>query len=152
MVHPTHTVVDSQSRMARTKQTARKSTGGKAPRKQLATKVVRKNGKPTGGRTKQVPVKVHAAFKDLPSRIPETCAPLTSVSAPDDDTRSDTRSKERQPGSQEDTYKSVFGYTDSDDDKSSNSEDEHDEVKESAKVTSDGQPTSDTSSQVTKKQ
>uniref|UniRef100_A0A2P2K1E7 Core histone H2A/H2B/H3/H4 n=1 Tax=Rhizophora mucronata TaxID=61149 RepID=A0A2P2K1E7_RHIMU len=26
--------------MARTKQTARKSTGGKAPRKQLATKVV----------------------------------------------------------------------------------------------------------------
>jgi len=28
--------------MARTKQTARKSTGGKAPRKQLATKVRRK--------------------------------------------------------------------------------------------------------------
>ena len=27
--------------MARTKQTARKSTGGKAPRKQLATKVIR---------------------------------------------------------------------------------------------------------------
>ena len=26
--------------MARTKQTARKSTGGKAPRKQLATKVI----------------------------------------------------------------------------------------------------------------
>lgn len=152
MVHPTHTVVDSQSRMARTKQTARKSTGGKAPRKQLATKVVRKNGKHTGGRTKQVPVKMHAAFKDLPSRIPETCAPLTSVSAPDDDdTRSDTHSKERQPCSQEDAFKSVFGYTDSDDDKSSNGEDEHDEVKESAKVTFDGQPTSDTSSQVTKK-
>ncbi|CAL2044665.1 unnamed protein product [Caenorhabditis brenneri] len=29
--------------MARTKQTARKSTGGKAPRKQLATKAARKN-------------------------------------------------------------------------------------------------------------
>ena len=28
--------------MARTKQTARKSTGGKAPRKQLATKAARK--------------------------------------------------------------------------------------------------------------
>ena len=28
-----------KKRMARTKQTARKSTGGKAPRKQLATKV-----------------------------------------------------------------------------------------------------------------
>ena len=32
--------------MARTKQTARKSTGGKAPRKQLATKAAKK-GKPT---------------------------------------------------------------------------------------------------------
>uniref|UniRef100_A0A8C9JB41 Histone H3 n=1 Tax=Panthera tigris altaica TaxID=74533 RepID=A0A8C9JB41_PANTA len=30
--------------MARTKQTARKSTGGKAPRKQLATKAARKSG------------------------------------------------------------------------------------------------------------
>uniref|UniRef100_A0A8C0IB21 Histone H3 n=1 Tax=Bubo bubo TaxID=30461 RepID=A0A8C0IB21_BUBBB len=29
--------------MARTKQTARKSTGGKAPRKQLATKETRKS-------------------------------------------------------------------------------------------------------------
>ena len=31
--------------MARTKQTARKSTGGKAPRKQLATKAARKKKK-----------------------------------------------------------------------------------------------------------
>ncbi|KAM0841575.1 hypothetical protein ACQ4PT_058923 [Festuca glaucescens] len=35
--------------MARTKQTARKSTGGKAPRKQLATKVERKSAPATGG-------------------------------------------------------------------------------------------------------
>ena len=35
--------------MARTKQTARKSTGGKAPRKQLATKAARKAGPATGG-------------------------------------------------------------------------------------------------------
>ena len=35
--------------MARTKQTARKSTAGKAPRKQLATKGVRKSGLNTGG-------------------------------------------------------------------------------------------------------
>lgn len=35
--------------MARTKQTARKSTGGKAPRKQLATKAARKNHASTGG-------------------------------------------------------------------------------------------------------
>jgi len=35
--------------MARTKQTARKSTGGKAPRKQLATKAARKSAPPTGG-------------------------------------------------------------------------------------------------------
>lgn len=35
--------------MARTKQTARKSTGGKAPRKQLATKAARKSAPQTGG-------------------------------------------------------------------------------------------------------
>jgi histone H3 len=37
------------SKMARTKQTARKSTGGKAPRKQLATKAARKAAPTTGG-------------------------------------------------------------------------------------------------------
>nr|XP_050038199.1 histone H3-like [Dermacentor andersoni] len=35
--------------MARTKQTARKSTGGKAPRKQLATKAARKSAPAKGG-------------------------------------------------------------------------------------------------------
>ena len=35
--------------MARTKQTARKSTGGKAPRKQLATKAARNSAPPVGG-------------------------------------------------------------------------------------------------------
>ncbi|XP_050016719.1 histone H3.3A-like [Alexandromys fortis] len=35
--------------MARTKQTARKSTGGKAPRKQLATKANRKSAPSIGG-------------------------------------------------------------------------------------------------------
>ncbi|XP_037829016.1 histone H3.2-like [Kryptolebias marmoratus] len=34
--------------MARTKQTARKSTGGKAPRKQLATKAARRTAPTTG--------------------------------------------------------------------------------------------------------
>ncbi|XP_058811214.1 uncharacterized protein LOC131676107 [Topomyia yanbarensis] len=38
-----------QKAMARTKQTARKSTGGKAPRKQLATKAARKSAPATGG-------------------------------------------------------------------------------------------------------
>ena len=38
-----------KSVMARTKQTARKSTGGKAPRKQLATKAARKSAPATGG-------------------------------------------------------------------------------------------------------
>ena len=38
-----------QFTMARTKQTARKSTGGKAPRKQLATKAARKSAPATGG-------------------------------------------------------------------------------------------------------
>ena len=36
-------------KMARTKQTARKSTGGKAPRKALATKAARKSAPATGG-------------------------------------------------------------------------------------------------------
>ena len=35
--------------MARTKKTAKKSTGGKAPRKQLATKAARKLARVTGG-------------------------------------------------------------------------------------------------------
>ncbi|XP_056604169.1 uncharacterized protein LOC130420700 [Triplophysa dalaica] len=39
----------STAAMARTKQTARKSTGGKAPRKQLATKAARKSAPATGG-------------------------------------------------------------------------------------------------------
>ncbi|XP_038152140.1 uncharacterized protein LOC119790610 [Cyprinodon tularosa] len=39
----------SKEAMARTKQTARKSTGGKAPRKQLATKAARKSAPATGG-------------------------------------------------------------------------------------------------------
>jgi histone H3 len=40
---------DTNLKMARTKQTARKSTGGKAPRKQLATKAARKSAPATGG-------------------------------------------------------------------------------------------------------
>ncbi|XP_042093125.2 uncharacterized protein LOC121817402 [Ovis aries] len=42
-------VVYALKPMARTKQTARKSTGGKAPRKQLATKAARKSAPATGG-------------------------------------------------------------------------------------------------------
>jgi len=41
--------VGQKQAMARTKQTARKSTGGKAPRKQLATKAARKSAPATGG-------------------------------------------------------------------------------------------------------
>ncbi|XP_053079384.1 uncharacterized protein LOC128315790 [Acinonyx jubatus] len=41
--------LDEMPAMARTKQTARKSTGGKAPRKQLATKAARKSAPATGG-------------------------------------------------------------------------------------------------------
>ena len=42
-------VLNTLLTMARTKQTARKSTGGKAPRKQLATKAARKSAPATGG-------------------------------------------------------------------------------------------------------
>ncbi|XP_011887010.1 PREDICTED: uncharacterized protein LOC105572718 [Cercocebus atys] len=41
--------IQAKFAMARTKQTARKSTGGKAPRKQLATKAARKSAPATGG-------------------------------------------------------------------------------------------------------
>merc|ERR1711919_10528 len=44
-----HQQVLRKKKMARTKQTARKSTGGKAPRKQLATKAARKSAPATGG-------------------------------------------------------------------------------------------------------
>ncbi|XP_073502315.1 uncharacterized protein [Phyllobates terribilis] len=46
---PVHTADWELEVMARTKQTARKSTGGKAPRKQLATKAARKSAPATGG-------------------------------------------------------------------------------------------------------
>nr|XP_020516003.1 histone H3-like [Labrus bergylta] len=41
--------LSSRRELSRTKQTARKSTGGKAPRKQLATKAARKSAPATGG-------------------------------------------------------------------------------------------------------
>merc|ERR1712065_25387 len=44
-----HQQVLRKRKMARTKQTARKSTGGKAPRKQLATKAARKSAPAIGG-------------------------------------------------------------------------------------------------------
>ena len=47
--HKKHTRCCCIIKMARTKQTARKSTGGKAPRKQLATKAARKSAPATGG-------------------------------------------------------------------------------------------------------
>ena len=50
--------------MARTKQTARKSTGGKAPRKQLATKAARKSAPATGG------VKVRSSSVSSASAMP----------------------------------------------------------------------------------
>ncbi|KZS11089.1 histone H3.2 [Daphnia magna] len=49
LLHITTTTFHTNIEMARTKQTARKSTGGKAPRKQLATKAARKSAPATGG-------------------------------------------------------------------------------------------------------
>uniref|UniRef100_A0AC34FKU7 Histone H3 n=2 Tax=Panagrolaimus sp. ES5 TaxID=591445 RepID=A0AC34FKU7_9BILA len=47
------TLLSLNSNMARTKQTARKSTGGKAPRKQLATKAARKSAVGASGGVKK---------------------------------------------------------------------------------------------------
>jgi histone H3 len=52
--HPSHHITphnkqQTANEMARTKQTARKSTGGKAPRKQIASKAARKHASTAGG-------------------------------------------------------------------------------------------------------
>lgn len=52
--------------MARTKQTARKSTGGKAPRKQLATKAARKSAPSTGGVKKPHRYRYTSAYESFP--------------------------------------------------------------------------------------
>jgi len=54
--------------MARTKQTARKSTGGKAPRKQLATKAARKSAPATGGVKKVHSVRAQQQLTPQPHR------------------------------------------------------------------------------------
>ena len=73
--------------MARTKQTARKSTGGKAPRKQLATKAARKLAPATGGVKKNTQIQARNRSPERDSSLskeyrtlnkeialPETCA------------------------------------------------------------------------------
>ena len=62
--------------MARTKQTARKSTGGKAPRKQLATKAARKSAPATGGVKK---VGTLTAFSAPEGGISSACSPVSRV-------------------------------------------------------------------------
>jgi len=57
--------------MARTKQTARKSTGGKAPRKQLATKAARKSAP------------IHWWSEEAPSFSPRNCSPSWDPSLPE---------------------------------------------------------------------
>uniref|UniRef100_A0A8C6JZ80 Uncharacterized protein n=1 Tax=Melopsittacus undulatus TaxID=13146 RepID=A0A8C6JZ80_MELUD len=55
--------------MARTKQTARKSTGGKAPRKQLATKAARKSAPATGGVKKPHRKQAGGCSSEVPSPV-----------------------------------------------------------------------------------
>ena len=54
--------------MARTKQTARLSTGGKAPRKDLANKAARKSGAATGGPKLGLKRKYEALVRDMADR------------------------------------------------------------------------------------
>ncbi|RXN02429.1 histone [Labeo rohita] len=87
---PRNKTSETPDRMARTKQTARKSTGGKAPRKQLATKAARKSAPSTGGvkkphryrmaRTKQTARKStggKAPRKQLATKAARKSAPST---------------------------------------------------------------------------
>ena len=64
--------------MARTKQTARKSTGGKAPRKQLATKAARKSAPATGGVKKVCQLRVKPLFLVSPM-LDEFCSKYSST-------------------------------------------------------------------------
>ena len=58
--------------MARTKQTARKSTGGKAPRKALATKAARKSTPTMLGGVKK-PHRYRCAFCARVLRVADRC-------------------------------------------------------------------------------
>merc|ERR1712244_134853 len=75
-----HQHVLRKRKMARTKQTARKSTGGKAPRKQLATKAARKSAPATGGvkkphryRPGTVALRKFVDIKNLPNCYYASC-------------------------------------------------------------------------------
>ena len=57
--------------MARTKQTARKSTGGKAPRKQLATKAARKSAPATGGSQEATQIQARNRCSERNPSLPE---------------------------------------------------------------------------------
>jgi len=75
--------------MARTKQTARMSTGSLAPRKQLATKAARKSAPATGG-VLPAPV-VEKARNDAEAAVDEVAAGLRA----DDDIKRDLDPSER---------------------------------------------------------
>jgi histone H3 len=75
--------------MARTKQTARKSTGGKAPRKQLATKAARKSAPATGGVKKPHRYRPGALRRAQLLRPKMPPAAITGKSEPLDPTRID---------------------------------------------------------------
>ena len=77
--------------MARTKQTARKSTGGKAPRKQLATKAARKSAPATGGVKKPHRYRPGTvALREIRRcRSPPSFSPQAALPAPGEGDRQD---------------------------------------------------------------
>ena len=93
--------------MARTKQTARKSTGGKAPRKQLATKAARKSAPATGG--------VKKPHRYRPGTVaPQRNPPLSEIHRITDTQVAFPASRSRNcPGFQDGLALSKFGCTSS---------------------------------------
>ncbi|KAB1261354.1 histone H3.1 [Camelus dromedarius] len=77
--------------MARTKQTARKSTGGKAPRKQLATKAARKSAPATGGVKKPHRYRPGTVALREIRRLPEVHGAADPASAIAQDFKTDLR-------------------------------------------------------------
>ena len=84
--------------MARTKQTARKSTGGKAPRKQLATKAARKSAPATGASFDFPPPLNDFPRPSLPSVLPPSFHRNGPVLSADSESESQSARLAREKG------------------------------------------------------
>ena len=95
---PTTPKTSYSKTMARTKQTARKSTGGKAPRKQLATKAARKSAPATGASFDFPPPLNDFPRPSLPSVLPPSFSRNGPVLSADSESESQSARLAREKG------------------------------------------------------